>query len=323
MFGYMNSSYEMDPYNITSDFNVAMNIQHAAQDLNHISSDVHSMRQSIWTNQFLSFFTNYGYGGGSQVVYERDYELEARISKLETSKRIQEASSELLNAMTQIMDLYKTAYGRTKEIDVLVAELNKLGTWFLSDLGWHDFIVHLKAELEDVGSKAQLLTQRLGPIAGSDMEIFDQIEYVQEEVHPIFANLSSQVATLDFKLEIGVNIVKGCIGLKRLDMRQSELCKESENVIKDLENGSLELPFNIELLNKSLDVATSEVNEMRGLGKECKDSELLLGDEFEDMAAWVKQIEFRVQTIQEVYVQNISKLQDLKRIYELYWFKNH
>jgi hypothetical protein len=41
------------------------------------------------------------------------------------------------------------------------------------------------------------------------------------------------------------------------------------------------------------------------------------------MTAWVKQMEFRVQAIQEAYVQNIAKLQDLKRIYEVYWFKNH
>ncbi len=323
VFGYMESAYQMDPYNITSDYNVAMNIQHAAQDLHNIQSDVHYMRESIWANQFLSFFSGYGYGGGSQVTYERDYELEDRVSKLETIKRVKDASSELVNAWAKIMDLYKTSYGRTKEIDVLVAELKKLGSWFVGDMGWQDFMSHLKSELEDVGGKAQLVAQRLEPIVESGMEIFDQIEYVQDEVYPIFDSLSSQAATLDFKLEIGVNILKACIGLKKLDMRQGELYNESEKVIKDLESGSLELPFSIELLNKSLDIATAEVNEMRDLGKECKDSGLLLGDEFEDMAAWVKQMEFRVQTIQEVYVQNISKLQDLKRIYELYWFKNH
>jgi hypothetical protein len=323
VFGYMESAYQMDPYNITSDYNVAMNIQHAAQDLHQISSDVHYMRQSIWTNQFLSFFTGYGYGGGSQVAYERDYELENRVSKLETAKRVKESSLELLNAWTKIMDLYKTAYGRTKEIDVLVAELKKLGSWFVSDMGWQDFMVHLKAELDDVGGKAKLVSERLEPIAGSGMEIFDQIEYVQEEIYPIFDDLSSQVATMDFKLEIGVNILKACIGLKRLDMRQGELFNESEKVIKDLESGKLELPFSIELLNKSLDVATAEVNEMRDLGKECKETGLLLGDEYEDMTAWVKQMEYRVQAIQEAYVENIAKLQDLKRIYEVYWFKNH
>jgi hypothetical protein len=62
---------------------------------------------------------------------------------------------------------------------------------------------------------------------------------------------------------------------------------------------------------------------MRDLGKECKETGLLLGDEYEDMTAWVKQMEYRVQAIQEAYVENIAKLQDLKRIYEVYWFKNH
>jgi hypothetical protein len=323
VFGYMESAYQMDPFNITSDYNVALNIQHAAQDLHQISSDVHSMRQSIWTNQFLSFFTGYGYSGGSQVAYERDYELENRVSKLETAKRVKESRLELLNAWTQIMDLYKTAYGRTKEIDVLVAELKKLGSWFVSDMGWQDLMVHVKAEIADVGGKAKLVSERLEIVAGSAMETFDQIEYVQEEVYPIFEDLSSQLATLDFKLEIGVNILKACIGLKRLDSRQGELYKESEKVIMDLESGKLELPFSVELLNKSLDVATAEVNQMRDLGKECKKTGLLLGDDYEDMTAWVKQMEFRVQAIQEAYVQNIARIQDLKRIYEIYWFKNH
>jgi chromosome segregation ATPase len=317
----MESVYQMDPYNVTSDLNIAMNIQHAAADLHDIQSDVHYMRQSIWSNQFLNFFT--GYGAGASVMYQPDFALDERISRLETNQRIKDSSTELLNAWKQILDLCQTTYGRTSEIDNLVLELKKLGPWFVGEMGWQEFMAQLAAELEDFEDKAKLVTSKLKPIVGSEMEIEDQIDYVQDQIQPIIEGVSSRLATLDFKAEIAVHILKACIGLKRLENRKIELYKESEKTIKELESGTLELPFNVDLLNRSLNLTTAEVNEMRALGKECKETSLLLGDDYEEMAAWINKLEYRVQVIQETITESIAKLQDLKRIYELYWFKNH
>jgi len=53
-----------------------------------------------------------------------------------------------------------------------------------------------------------------------------------------------------------------------------------------------------------------------------KEGILITGEE-EEMTAWVKKVEYRVETLQGLYVRNFERLKDLKRVYELHWFKNN
>ena len=129
MFGYMESVYQMDPSNVTSDFNVAMNIQHAAQDLHSIQNDVHQIREDIWYNQLFSNIGSYSRSmandydyGTSKTVYVKDYELESRVSAIENKTFIETAKSELSANWEKLTILYQNTYSRSQELNTLLEE---------------------------------------------------------------------------------------------------------------------------------------------------------------------------------------------------------
>jgi len=329
MFGYMESVYQMDPSNVTSDFNVAMNIQHAAQDLHLIQNDVHQIREDIWYNQLFgnigsySFMTNnYDYDT-PKTIYVKDYELENRVSAIENKKFIETAKSELATNWEKLTVLYQNTYARSQELNTLLEEFKKYGVWFLNDMGWGDFISGAKSELASVTLKTKNLAPSLVEVINSSLDLSGQINLVRKSVYPQFEVLAKQLADLDFRLEIANNILKACIGIKRIDQHHSDLLDDTQVARDGMADGSLKLPFNLEALDKAMAAIKSEIGEMTNLAKNCKEEGILITGEQEEMSAWVKKVEFRVEALQGLFVRNFERLNDLKRVYELHWFKNN
>ena len=330
MFGYMESVYQMDPSNITSDFNVAMNIQHAAQDLHAIQNDVHQIREDIWYNQFFGdigsysrvMANNYDYDT-PKTIYVKDYELENRVSAIENKKFIETAKSELATNWEKLTVLYQNTYARSQELNTLLEEFKKYGVWFLNDMGWGDFISGAKSELASVTLKTKNLAPSLVEVINSSLDLSGQINLVRKSVYPQFEVLAKQLADLDFRLEIANNILKACIGIKRIDQHHSDLLDDTQVARDGMADGSLKLPFNLEALDKAMAGIKSEIGEMTNLAKNCKEEGILITGEQEEMTAWVKKVEFRVEALQGLFVRNFERLNDLKRVYELHWFKNN
>ena len=330
MFGYMESVYQMDPSNVTSDFNVAMNIQHAAQDLHSIQNDVHQIREDIWYNQLFSNIGSYSRSmandydyGTSKTVYVKDYELESRVSAIENKTFIETAKSELSANWEKLTILYQNTYSRSQELNTLLEEFKKYGVWFLNDMGWSDFISGAKSELGSVTLKTKNLAPSLVEVLNSSLDLSGQINLVRKSVYPQFEVLAKQLADLDFKLEIANNILKACIGIKRIDKYHSDLLDDTQAARDGMTDGSLKLPFNLESLNNALAEIKSEISEMTNLAKNCKEESILITGEQEEMTAWVKKVEYRVEALQGLFVRNFERLNDLKRVYELHWFKNN
>lgn len=330
MFGYMESVYQMDPSNVTSDFNVAMNIQHAAQDLDAIRYDVHQIREDIWYNQLFGDIGYYGrnmpsaYDSDSlQTIYVKDYELESRVSAIENKKIIETAKSELASNWEKLTILYQNTYARSQELNTLLEEFKKYGVWFLSDMGWGDFISGAKSELASVTLKTKNLAPSLVEVINSSLDLSGQINLVRKSVYPQFEILAKQLADLDFRLEIANNILKACIGIKRIDQHHSDLLDDTQAARNGMADGSLKLPFNLESLDKGTTEIKSQIDEMVNLAKKCKEEGILITGEEEEMTAWVKKVEYRVEALQGLYVRNFERLKDLKRVYELHWFKNN
>lgn len=308
--------YEMNPSNVTSNYNVAMSIHRSAQDLDMIAGDVRSIRNSIWANTFLNVMNM------RMTVAQNQY-MNERISAIETRNLIGEITSELGAAVSNLGSLIKSAYGRGMELQRLHKEFTKIGVWFLHDMDFESFLenttndyLQLREGMEPILMEMEALNEDFS----LDDDTFDTIRF---SIIPKLEELATGIASVDFRFEISISILKGCIGLKRIDNRYGELIAETEEVRTKLEAGEIKLPFNLDTLNRAMESSKNEVAEFREIGRRCKEEKILIYGEPEEMTAWREDLEHQASVILETYTGLMDKLVDLKRLYEAYWIKNN
>jgi hypothetical protein len=312
----MDQLYEMNPSNVTSNYNVAMSIHRSAQDLDMIAGDVRSIRNSIWANTFLNVMNM------RMTVAQNQY-MNERISAIETRNLIDEITSELGAAVSNLGSLVKSAYSRGKELQRLHKEFTKVGIWFLSDMDFESFVekttndyLELSEGMEPILNEMEAVNEEFS----LDEETFDAI---RSSIVPKLDELARGIASVDFRFEISVSILKGCIGLKRLDNRYGELIVETEEVRAKLEAGEIQLPFKLDTLNRAMEISKNEVAEFREIGQRCKEEQILIYGEPEEMTAWREDLEHQASVILESYTGMLDKFVELKHLYEAYWIKNN
>ncbi len=316
MIGYLDTLYGWDP---DTTFMPMPGIRSASQDLQRISSDVHSMRYAVWANTFLNFYQ-------ISRLRKQEAEDERRSVEHETIQVLQDKNDELLEVWNQIGVLLRKVIERLEETEFFELETQKFNAdEFVIAMGAKEFIQHYNQSLQSMLSEFKSLGEEIKIIAdsGSDLNsLYSNALRIEHSVLPRISYVAEVLVDIDFKLEIFIQIQKASIDIKKMDDKQVEVLNETEVGRQDLESGKISLPFNTRLLDAGVNDLSILFGEMRDYFEQCGERKLLTSPEHEELAAWLKRVDYKIKGVYEGYQQNYERCMDFKRQYELNWFKN-
>jgi len=311
-----------DMYRLTNETDLGAvlynRVNDASYSLGRIANDVSSIRNAVWADSLFNFFN----GGSSQVATQY---IEIDSSANNSANENLEVIKELGVAVEKVGLLGRSAFGHGQEAIRLLKELEKLGLWFVHDVGLMDFLEYTQEDLDDVTEQLSGINSQIEnsfeTLAGEDYDKF--IIEIKHYFAPILNELAKQMATADFCFEIAVSILKGCIALKRVDLKYIELQEDTQEIREKMESGELNLPFNLSSLEKTMEKSRAETAEFREIGQQFRESQVLISGDPAEMAVCRDELDHRASIILDVYADLFTKFNELKRIYEAYWIKNN
>ncbi len=314
IIGYLDNLYGWDPYTT-----LVTDIHSASQDLHRISSDVHSMRYAVWANTFLNFYQIFRLG-------QQEAAAERRLAERETIQIIQGKNSELLEAWGQMAVLMGKVIERLDETEFFRLEVQKFNVHeFVIAMGAKEFFQYANQSVGFIISESMALGKEVEPIADSRSDLnslYSNALRIEHSVLPRLSSVAELLVDIDFKLEIYIQIQKASIDIRKMEDKQVEVLNETEVGRQNLESGKISLPFNTRLLDAGLNDLEILFKEMRDYFKQCGERKLLTSLEHEELAAWLKRVDYKIKGVYEGYQQNYERCMDFKRQYELNWFKN-
>ena len=311
-----------DMYRLTNETDLGAvlvnRVTDASYSLGRIANDVSSIRNAVWGNTLFNFFN----AGSSTVVTEY---IEVDSSAKSAADETGEVVKDLGQAVEKIGLLSRSAFVHGQEAIRLLKELEKLGLWFVHDIGLMDFLEYTQEDLDEVTEQLNGINSQIENSFETlaDENLDKLVIEIKNYFAPILTELAKQMATADFCYEIAISILKGCIALKRVDLKYIELQEDTQEIREKMESGELKLPFNLSSLEKTMEKSGAETAEFREIGKQFKESQVLITGDPAEMTACRDELDLRASTILDVYAELFTKFNELKRIYEAYWIKHN
>jgi hypothetical protein len=311
-----------DMYRLTNETDLGAvlvnRVNDASYSLGRIANDVSSIRNAIWADSLFNFFN----AGNAQVTTQY---IEIDSSANNSANENLEVVKDLGAAVEKVGTLSRSAVVHGQEAIRLLKELEKLGLWFVHDVGLIEFLEYTQEDLDDVTEQLNGINSQIEnsfeTLADEDFDKF--VIEIKHYFAPILSELAKQMATADFCFEIAVSILKGCIALKRVDLKYIELQEDTQEIREKMESGELKLPFNLSSLEKTMEKSRAETAEFRQIGQQFKESQVLITGDPAEMTVCRDELDHRASIILDVYADLFTKFNELKRIYEAYWIKNN
>lgn len=296
---------------------LASGMQEANNNLGRIANDVSGIRDDIWTNTLLISLSSTPTSAEHTLVYLPSSDL----GREEQSLKIAE---DLGKGIEKVGIVTRSAYSHGKEVIRLLKELEKLGLWFINDIKLIEFLETVQEQLNESDKEMDELIARMSVAtnmledSGTELAL-NSLKY---EIAPRLNELAKEFADSDLRYEIAVSILKGCIALKRVDLKFIELFDDTDEIRAQLKTGELKLPFKLATLEKYITQSREEIKAFRKLGQDYGKSQVLICGDPAEMQACRQDLDYQAGLILQIYADMLSKFNELKRLYEVYWIKH-
>jgi len=310
MIYLVDALYEWDPRNVGSAYNIGHNLDRAANSLQHIDHSVTSIRNSIWANQFFGAIREY------QAIGQQR-EFEAQNTLIQKVQLLDELVGELLTLFEKVMQK-----GQIRQH--LAEEFKRTGeAGFLTILGYNDFMRYLDEYAPMMTSNLESMLGDMQEFKASDDDPYAKSDYLDSFLLPQLEELSVEIADLDCKLEIMIDLMKSGLGITRMFAHKESLMEEAQDGLEKLKSGTIELPFSYERLEKLLGSLDEEVKLLTDLLTKASKEQLIINEDHVRISGWAPTVELRFDAVIKAFEDIFEKLRDFMRIYEMYWFKNN
>ena len=310
MIYLVDSLYEWDPLNVGSAYNIGHNLDRAANSLQHIDQSVTSIRNSIWANQFFGAVREY-----QAIGQQRDFEAQNTV--IQKVQLLDELVGKLLALFEKVMEK-----GQIRQH--LAEEFKRTGeAGFLKILGYNDFMRYLDEYAPMMTSNLESMLGDMQEFKESDDDSYAKSDYLDSSLLPQLEELSVEIADLDCKLEIMIDLMKSGLGITRMFAYKESLMEDAQDGLEKLKSEAIELPFSYERLEKSLGSLDEEVKLLTDLLTKASKEQLIINEDHVRISGWAPTVELRFDAVSKAFEDIFEKLRDFKRIYEMYWFKNN